>query len=533
MNVAIIPARSGSKRLLNKNKKNFCGQPIIAWVIQTAKSIGLFDRIIVSTDDVEIVSIASQFGAEAPFLRPDYLCDDFTGTDQVVKHALKWLVGNQIEVEYVCCIYPTAVLTTGGDLLRGFALLQANDDCSVIAVQQYVHPIVRGLLIDKDGHIVRINPDKFSTRTQDCEISYYDAGQFYWMPRQVALDGITGNFKSLPLMLGKHQTIDIDDADDWAAAEAKFLTLNKTSINPNSISKVAGLKPENCRISLGTVQFGQHYGIANTVGQVSQSEASAILRIASIRGISTIDTAIDYGSSERCLGAAGVEKFDVVTKLPDVPTGCTDISGWINEQVAASFTRLGLTTIYGLLIHHSEQLTGQNGKTLWHTLQDLKNRRLVEKVGFSIYTPNELSRVVKLFHPDLVQVPFSVFDQRMLNTGWLRRLKQEGVEIHTRSTFLQGLLLLKNSVRPVKFAPWTNLFTRWHQWIEAHNLSPLQACLAHSLAVRDIDRVIVGVDDLSQLMQIVDSIGTILPNDFPDFHSDDERLINPALWKTL
>lgn len=287
------------------------------------------------------------------------------------------------------------------------------------------------------------------------------------------------------------------------------------------------------RLALGTVQFGLPYGIANQGGQVPRMAARAMLLLAAANGIDTIDTAIGYGESEICLGEVGTQGFKLITKLPPLPDGCSDVSGWIQEQVAASLARLGVSEVYGLLLHRPEQLLGTEGKVLYQTLQSLKDSGVVQKVGASIYAPNELTDLMKHYHLDLVQAPFNLVDRRLYSTGWLHRLKNEGVEIHTRSAFLQGLLLMPQSAIPEKFALWSELWVKWHEWLSCHEVSAVHASLAFPLSFPEIDRVVVGADSVSQLEQIIQGAGSCLPKDLPDLHCTDEHLINPSLWNTL
>lgn len=287
------------------------------------------------------------------------------------------------------------------------------------------------------------------------------------------------------------------------------------------------------RLALGTVQFGLPYGIANQNGQVTRSTAKAMLHLAAAQGIDTLDTAIAYGDSETCLGEAGVRGFKLVTKLPAVPDGCADVSGWVQEQIAASQVRLGVSTVYGLLLHRPEQLLAANGKELYFALQGLKDSGQVQKVGVSIYAPSDLELVTKLFRLDLIQAPFNLVDRRLHTSGWLQRLKDDGVEIHTRSAFLQGLLLMPQDSIPDKFSPWSDLWDKWHDWLSHHAVSALDACLAFPLSFPEIARVVVGADSVSQLEQIIIAAAVVTPVDLPDLQCDAENLINPARWSAL
>jgi len=186
-----------------------------------------------------------------------------------------------------------------------------------------------------------------------------------------------------------------------------------------------------------------------------------------------------------------------------------------------------------LLLHRSDQLLGLDGKKLYHSMQGFKDSGQVQKIGVSIYSPNELEAITKLFQLDLLQAPFNLVDRRLLTTGWLQRLKDGGVEIHTRSSFLQGLLLMPYEAIPSKFAPWAELWRNWHDWLVNHSITALQACLAYPLSFSEIDRVVVGADTVNQLEQIIHLAQATTTNDLPDISSEDENLINPSYWSRL
>ncbi len=287
------------------------------------------------------------------------------------------------------------------------------------------------------------------------------------------------------------------------------------------------------RLALGTAQFGLPYGIANQVGQVTRLEAKRILQFGIDNGIDTLDTAIIYGDSEKFLGELGTQGFNLVTKLPAVPIDCSDLSDWVKSQVSASLSRLGVTSIYGLLVHQSEQLLGPHGPALYNELQLLKENGKVKKIGISIYSPTELQVLPDQYRFDLVQAPFNLIDQRLYHTGWLKRLKDNGVEVHVRSVFLQGLLLMKQADMPDKFLHWAGLWQKWYNWLEEYDGSAAQACLSLPLSFSEIDKVVVGVDGLNQLSQIVSAANKQQTIELPDLQCQDENLINPANWPTL
>ena len=289
----------------------------------------------------------------------------------------------------------------------------------------------------------------------------------------------------------------------------------------------------NKRIALGTVQFGMRYGIANQYGQVTNTEARKILEFAHAQGVETLDTATAYGESEKVLGALGVAKWELISKLPTKVPDHLDITQWVHNSVKDSLQRLGVTSLYGLLLHDSQQLLGNNGEELYRSLVALKDQQLVNKVGISIYSPDELDLVLDKYDVDIVQAPFNVFDQRLVRTGWLTRLHNLGIEVHTRSAFLQGLLLMDMGNRPEKFNKWSPRWQSWSEWLVAQGLSPLNACLGFVLSHSEIKRVVVGVDSLTHLQEIMAGALETSVNIPKRFISDDLDLINPSRWNNL
>ena len=289
----------------------------------------------------------------------------------------------------------------------------------------------------------------------------------------------------------------------------------------------------NRRLALGTVQFGLLYGIANQVGQVSRDEAAKILGHARTAGMDTLDTAIGYGDSEAILGGIGVDQWQVITKLPEIPLTCADVASWVQDSVADSLDRLRVPRLHGLLLHRSQQLLGLHGDKLYRALVFVRDQGKVEKIGLSVYGPDELDVIWPSYQFDLVQAPFNILDRRLVSSGWLNRLRQAGTEVHVRSVFLQGLLLMDTANRPEKFNLWQSLWDDWHRWLTDHALTPLQACLNFATSQPEINRVVVGVDSLEQLREIfacAENLGKIPPE---SLMSDDLDLINPSHWSTF
>lgn len=289
----------------------------------------------------------------------------------------------------------------------------------------------------------------------------------------------------------------------------------------------------NNKLALGTVQFGLAYGISNTTGRVTLQEAAAILQRAKTCGLDTLDTAIAYGESEKVLGKLGVRSWEIVSKLPALPNDCLDIQQWVQDEARQSMARLGVSQLHGLLLHRPSQLLENCGTELYEALQAVKEQGLVSKIGVSVYGPDELDLLFDRYSIDLVQAPLNILDRSLVESGWASRLHAAGVEVHTRSAFLQGLLLMPSDQRPAKFGYWPEIWSEWSRWLTETGLSPLQACLRYTCSLPDIDRVVVGVDTASQLDEIITAAEGTLPS-LPAFKPlQDQRLINPASWNQL
>lgn len=218
--IAVIPARGGSKRIPRKNIKNFCGQPIIAYSIQAAQESGLFDRIIVSTDDEEIAEVSRQYGAEIPFIRPKELADDYTETTDVLIHATEWLKKANYRSKAICCIYPTAPFISVDDLSDCLNSLMSGNWDYAFPVTEFASPIFRSFKVLSSGGLEMFYPNMFRKRSQELPEALHDAGQFYWGLPEAWISGKRlFDKKSCPLRIPKWRVQDIDTMDDWHRAE--------------------------------------------------------------------------------------------------------------------------------------------------------------------------------------------------------------------------------------------------------------------------------------------------------------------------
>lgn len=226
MRLAVIPARGGSKRIPRKNIKPFAGKPMIAWSIEAAIQSGCFDRIVVSTDDAEIADVARKCGAEVPFERPVELSDDYTGTIPVIAHATNWQAQNGEPASEVCCIYATAPFVQASDLQRGLQVLQDSGADYAFSVTSYAFPIQRAIRITQASRVEMFNAEHFNTRSQDLEVAFHDAGQFYWGRSSAWLQKqMIFSPAAAPVVLPRHRVQDIDTLEDWVRAEWMFKAL--------------------------------------------------------------------------------------------------------------------------------------------------------------------------------------------------------------------------------------------------------------------------------------------------------------------
>ena len=221
--VAIIPARGGSKRIPRKNILPFAGKPIIGYSIEAALKCNLFDRVIVSTDDEEISALSRKFGAETPFLRPRELTDDFTGTNDVIKHCLHWLHNSGYSVHIACCIYATAPFIRTKYLRKGYELLQSSGKSFAFSVTSFPFPVQRAIRINKKGTVEAIFPNNNLVRSQDLEEAYHDAGQFYWFDvKNFLKQKQLYTPDAVPIIIPRFLVQDIDSQEDWDTAEKMY-----------------------------------------------------------------------------------------------------------------------------------------------------------------------------------------------------------------------------------------------------------------------------------------------------------------------
>tara|TARA_B100000902_G_C27254229_1_gene886973 strand:- start:111 stop:986 length:876 start_codon:yes stop_codon:yes gene_type:complete len=289
------------------------------------------------------------------------------------------------------------------------------------------------------------------------------------------------------------------------------------------------------KLGLGTVQFGTNYGLNSKFGKVQPKEVVKILNYAHSKNINYLDTAPSYGDSEKILGTSLKFDFRVITKTRHFKNNhITDKDlEFLSSDFNNSLTNLGCDSIYGLLVHNADDLLKPGAEKIIERLGEYQNQGKVLKLGVSVYEPSQLKNILELFEVDLVQLPLNILDNRMIETEMLTLLDDKGIEVHARSVFLQGLLLMDSKDRPKKFNRWKRQWNIWHQWLEDNKLTALEATIRYAVSFPEISRVLVGVDTLSQLEDIYKSSEGVLPDVPKELSTDSPELLNPFNWNAL
>ena len=286
--------------------------------------------------------------------------------------------------------------------------------------------------------------------------------------------------------------------------------------------------PDISKIAIGTVQFGLNYGVANFEGKTSGAEVEKILRYAQLKGAEVLDTAIHYGDAESLLGAIGVRDWKILSKLPSIDFKDFSCNS-IDKAVYESLERLGVDHLYGLHLSKAADLLGPEGALIFNQLSKLKNEKVIQKIGVSFYSSDELNKVLSIYDLDVCQIPVNIFDRRFLDND-LELLKSRSIEIHARSIFLQGLLLISSEIRPTKFQQWNSIWTRWDKFLQNHGITALQACLSFIYSIEGINKIVIGLDSLNHLKQIEACKLINIAEVINDLSCNDEFLLNPSLW---
>jgi aryl-alcohol dehydrogenase-like predicted oxidoreductase len=284
------------------------------------------------------------------------------------------------------------------------------------------------------------------------------------------------------------------------------------------------------RLALGTVQFGLNYGVSNTTGMVNEDNIRDILETARAGGITVIDTAAGYGDAENILGHNDLSGFNIITKFSVMGDERETTRTNVLDEIKGAIDRLKLEKLDGILLHRVQDLGSKAAPQIYEAMQLAKQIGLVNKIGYSVYHPENCDVYFDDFPPDIVQLPANAFDQRFKNSGWLDKLQNANVDIHIRSVFLQGLLLMQDIDTPSYFDPWHSLLESWRAHCQVSFNSPIEACLAPFKELSAHHKLVVGVQSDAQLNTIIAAMKLPPPTSLPDFSLNDVSLIDPSLW---
>lgn len=287
------------------------------------------------------------------------------------------------------------------------------------------------------------------------------------------------------------------------------------------------------KVVIGGAQIGQKYGISNIIGMPDIDEIEKILHLARKSGINYIDTAQSYGKSEKILGNFSKLHWNFNTKfsLNSEDLKSDSLEKLIVERFKSSLKNLKAERIYSVMLHDISCLQDPSAQKIWKSLHELKENNLVQKIGYSIYRPEHLNLTYKKFKPDIIQTPFNILDQRIKSSGWLDILKEENIEVHARSVFLQGLLLMDINDINLRFEKWSMEFKKLFNWFNNKGLSKLEGCLFYAFSEPKIDKFVIGINKEKELKQIIKILNNS-KNDVFDYTSsvDDQNLLEPMNW---
>ena len=284
------------------------------------------------------------------------------------------------------------------------------------------------------------------------------------------------------------------------------------------------------KIILGSANFNQSYGIKKNL--IREKQIKKLFNLAKSNGIKTIDTSPLYGESEKIIGRLNNKRFKIISKIPRPPKKIkkNDVQKWLKNTVTTSLRNLRIKKFECLLIHHADSLLGKNGYEIYREIKNMKKSNISNKIGISVYDFRLLGKILKKFKFDLIQAPLNILDQRLIQTGWLKELKKRKIEVHARSIFLQGILLLKHNQLPKKLKQLNKNWIKWEAWLKKNKLSPLQACLSFVFNQHQLDGIVLGFNNTKQLKQIL-KLKKVKSNlSLPVLNMKNKKLIDPRTW---
>jgi hypothetical protein len=286
-------------------------------------------------------------------------------------------------------------------------------------------------------------------------------------------------------------------------------------------------------IILGSANFNQIYGI--TKNFIKKKEIKRSFNLALKNNIRIIDTSPLYNKSEKIIGLLNNDKFKIISKIPKIPRNIKkkNIKKWVKLKVSNSLKNLKIKKFECLLLHNVDSLLSKNGNEIYKNIKNMKTIGLTNKIGISIYDFNILDKILKKFKFDLIQAPFNILDQRLVTTGWLKKLKKRKIKVYVRSIFLQGILLLKHNQLPEKLKKLNKNLIIWENWLKKNKFKPLQVCISFVLNQRQLDGIVVGYNNKNQLNQILKQKKMKSSFSIPNLNIRNRKLIDPRKWLNL
>ena len=284
------------------------------------------------------------------------------------------------------------------------------------------------------------------------------------------------------------------------------------------------------KIILGSANFDQIYGIKKNF--IKKNEIKKLFNLALKNKIKTIDTSPLYNKSEKIIGLLNNNRFKIISKIPKPPKNIKreNIKKWLKQNVMISLKNLKIKKFECLLLHNANSLLCKNGDEIYKGIRNMKINGFTSKIGVSIYDFNVLDKILKKFKFNLIQAPFNILDQRLVEKGWLKKLKKRKIEVHARSIFLQGILLLKHNQLPKKLIKLSKKLMVWENWLKKNKFSSLQICLSFVLNQRQLDGIVVGYNNTNQLNQIL-KLKQIKNNfSLPNLNIKNKKLVDPREW---
>jgi aryl-alcohol dehydrogenase-like predicted oxidoreductase len=282
------------------------------------------------------------------------------------------------------------------------------------------------------------------------------------------------------------------------------------------------------KLVIGSAQLGMRYGLFNNK-KISFKEFKKIEKLVLKSKINFIDTATSYGDSEKIIGNSKLKNLHIITKIKIPNKKNINIKNWLLKEISKSLSKLKIKKIYGVLIHNYKDLLGKHGKNYLFSLQELKKKKIIKKIGISIYEPQEIKKIWNFWKPDIIQVPFNIIDNRILSSGWVNILKKFKVKIYARSIFLQGLLVNQDNSFKIN-KDYKILLNKYMNWCYKNNISLIHGCLHFVKQFKKIDYLVVGFNNYNQLKEIIDVFKKkqiVVPR---KFSTNKINLIDPRKW---